>query len=167
MASWLAGFICYGRQPSWSNARIVGRELAIRTLIVQDDSPISRLLPTESLAVFTCRPNSHPFQERHVYLDEPVKIGRSVARCRPAQNNATFDCKVLSRNHALVWFDHKTGKLSLSEVKLDAAWLLMIECMPCFNLLLWTDCCENSCCYECLKDLWRKLNVYFEQQQPA
>ncbi|XP_070793035.1 sarcolemmal membrane-associated protein isoform X9 [Pituophis catenifer annectens] len=66
-----------------------------------------------ALAIFTCRPNSHPFQERHVYLDEPVKIGRSVARCRPAQNNATFDCKVLSRNHALVWFDHKTGKLSI------------------------------------------------------
>uniref|UniRef100_A0A8C3HKN3 Sarcolemma associated protein n=1 Tax=Chrysemys picta bellii TaxID=8478 RepID=A0A8C3HKN3_CHRPI len=65
-----------------------------------------------ALAIFTCRPNSHPFQERHVYLDEPVKIGRSVARCRPAQNNATFDCKVLSRNHALVWFDHKTGKVS-------------------------------------------------------
>ncbi|MGH0144443.1 UNVERIFIED_CONTAM: hypothetical protein FKN15_002791 [Acipenser sinensis] len=63
-----------------------------------------------ALVVFTCRPNSHPFQERHVYLDEPVKIGRSVARCRPAQNNATFDCKVLSRNHALIWFDHKTGK---------------------------------------------------------
>ncbi|KAL1007836.1 hypothetical protein UPYG_G00092260 [Umbra pygmaea] len=70
-----------------------------------------------SLAVFSCRPNSHPFQERHVYLDEPVKIGRSVARCRPAQNNATFDCKVLSRNHALVWFDHKTGKFYLQDTK--------------------------------------------------
>ncbi|XP_014892097.1 sarcolemma associated protein a isoform X8 [Poecilia latipinna] len=70
-----------------------------------------------ALAVFTCRPNSHPFQERHVYLDEPVKIGRSVARCRPAQNNATFDCKVLSRNHALVWFDHKTGKFYLQDTK--------------------------------------------------
>ncbi|XP_046882055.1 sarcolemma associated protein a, partial [Hypomesus transpacificus] len=70
-----------------------------------------------ALAVFTCRPNSHPFQERHVYLDEPVKIGRSVARCRPAQNNATFDCKVLSRNHALVWFDHKTGKFFLQDTK--------------------------------------------------
>ncbi|OPJ72076.1 sarcolemmal membrane-associated protein isoform A [Patagioenas fasciata monilis] len=55
--------------------------------------------------------------ERHVYLDEPVKIGRSVARCRPAQNNATFDCKVLSRNHALVWFDHKTGKFYLQDTK--------------------------------------------------
>ncbi|XP_077582264.1 sarcolemma associated protein a isoform X6 [Stigmatopora nigra] len=70
-----------------------------------------------ALAVFTCRPNSHPFQERHVYLDEPVKIGRSVARCRPAQNNATFDCKVFSRNHALVWFDHKTGKFYLQDTK--------------------------------------------------
>ncbi|XP_072296060.1 sarcolemma associated protein a isoform X12 [Eucyclogobius newberryi] len=70
-----------------------------------------------ALAVFTCRPNSHPFQERHVYLDEPVKIGRSVARCRPAQSNATFDCKVLSRNHALVWFDHKTGKFYLQDTK--------------------------------------------------
>uniref|UniRef100_A0A1A8D956 Sarcolemmal membrane-associated protein n=1 Tax=Nothobranchius kadleci TaxID=1051664 RepID=A0A1A8D956_NOTKA len=70
-----------------------------------------------ALAVFACRPNSHPFQERHVYLDEPVKIGRSVARCRPAQNNATFDCKVLSRSHALVWFDHKTGKFYLQDTK--------------------------------------------------
>ncbi|XP_014452049.1 sarcolemmal membrane-associated protein isoform X19 [Alligator mississippiensis] len=70
-----------------------------------------------ALAIFACRPNSHPFQERHVYLDEPVKIGRSVARCRPAQNNATFDCKVLSRNHALVWFDHKTGKFYLQDTK--------------------------------------------------
>ncbi|XP_066899930.1 sarcolemmal membrane-associated protein isoform X20 [Kogia breviceps] len=70
-----------------------------------------------ALAIFTCRPNSHPFQERHVYLDEPIKIGRSVARCRPAQNNATFDCKVLSRNHALVWYDHKTGKFYLQDTK--------------------------------------------------
>ncbi|XP_073900133.1 sarcolemmal membrane-associated protein isoform X19 [Castor canadensis] len=70
-----------------------------------------------ALAIFTCRPNSHPFQERHVYLDEPIKIGRSVARCRPAQNNATFDCKVLSRNHALVWFDHKTNKFYLQDTK--------------------------------------------------
>nr|XP_033796978.1 sarcolemmal membrane-associated protein-like isoform X2 [Geotrypetes seraphini] len=70
-----------------------------------------------ALAIFTCRPNSHPFQERHVYLDEPIKIGRSVARCRPAQNNTTFDCKVLSRNHALVWFDHKTCKFYLQDTK--------------------------------------------------
>lgn len=80
------------------------------------DTPVLSSMPS-ALAIFTCRPNSHPFQERHVYLDEPIKIGRSVARCRPAQNNATFDCKVLSRNHALVWFDHKTGKFYLQDTK--------------------------------------------------
>ena len=59
-----------------------------------------------SLAVFTCRPASHPFQERSVNLNEPVKIGRSVARARPNPNNAIFDCKVLSRNHALIWYEN-------------------------------------------------------------
>ncbi|ELU00737.1 hypothetical protein CAPTEDRAFT_118963 [Capitella teleta] len=59
-----------------------------------------------AVAVFTSRPNSHPFQERHVTLHEPVKIGRSVARARPAPNNAVFDCKVLSRNHALLWYEN-------------------------------------------------------------
>ncbi|XP_070558744.1 sarcolemmal membrane-associated protein-like isoform X1 [Ptychodera flava] len=58
-----------------------------------------------AIAVFTCRPNSHPFQERRVPLNEPVKIGRSVARCKPTANNAIFDCKVLSRNHALLWYE--------------------------------------------------------------
>lgn len=81
------------------------------------DTPPSLSSMPSALAIFTCRPNSHPFQERHVYLDEPIKIGRSVARCRPAQNNATFDCKVLSRNHALVWFDHKTSKFYLQDTK--------------------------------------------------
>lgn len=84
--------------------------------LVGETPPSLSSMPS-ALAIFTCRPNSHPFQERHVYLDEPIKIGRSVARCRPAQNNATFDCKVLSRNHALVWFDHKTGKFYLQDTK--------------------------------------------------
>uniref|UniRef100_A0A5F9DJY0 Sarcolemmal membrane-associated protein n=2 Tax=Oryctolagus cuniculus TaxID=9986 RepID=A0A5F9DJY0_RABIT len=83
--------------------------------LLRDTASLSSM--PSALAIFTCRPNSHPFQERHVYLDEPIKIGRSVARCRPAQNNATFDCKVLSRNHALVWFDHKTGKFYLQDTK--------------------------------------------------
>lgn len=48
-------------------------------------------------AILQCRPNSHPFPERTLVLDQPVKIGRSVARARPATNNAIFDCKVLSR----------------------------------------------------------------------
>lgn len=95
-----------------------------------------------ALAVFACRPNSHPFQERHVYLDEPVKIGRSVARCRPAQNNATFDCKVLSRNHALVWFDHKTGKVRKSEVGVN----LNVSCNDqCVIFIFFTKILSSNC----------------------
>jgi FHA domain. len=46
------------------------------------------------------------FQERSLTLDQPVKIGRSVARARASPNNAIFDCKVLSRNHALLWYEN-------------------------------------------------------------
>lgn len=66
-------------------------------------------------AVLLCRPNSHPFQERTLILDQPVKVGRSVARTRPAPNNGIFDCKVLSRNHALLWYEN--GKFYLQDTK--------------------------------------------------
>ena len=67
-------------------------------------------------AILTCRPNSHPFQERTLLsVHDQVKIGRSVARSRPSENNAIFDCKVLSRNHALLWY--KDGKFFLQDTK--------------------------------------------------
>uniref|UniRef100_T1IWF9 Sarcolemmal membrane-associated protein n=1 Tax=Strigamia maritima TaxID=126957 RepID=T1IWF9_STRMM len=66
-------------------------------------------------ATLTCRQNSHPFQDRTLILDQPAKVGRSVARVRPAVNNAIFDCKVLSRNHAVLWYDN--GKFYLQDTK--------------------------------------------------
>jgi len=66
-------------------------------------------------ATLICRPNSHPFQERNLCLDKPVKIGRSVARARTASNNAIFDCKVLSRNHATLWY--ADGKFFLQDIR--------------------------------------------------
>ena len=45
-------------------------------------------------ASLICRPNSHPFQDRMLGLDQSVKVGRSVARARPVNTNAIFDCKV-------------------------------------------------------------------------
>lgn len=66
-------------------------------------------------AILTCRPNSHPFPERVLSLDQPAKVGRSVARSRQAPNNAIFDCKVLSRNHALLWYEN--GKFYLQDTK--------------------------------------------------
>lgn len=65
-------------------------------------------------AVLICRPNSHPFQERTLCLEQPIKVGRSVARARAAQNNAIFDCKVLSRHHALLWYDNGKFYLQVS-----------------------------------------------------
>lgn len=68
-------------------------------------------------AILTCRPNSHPFQERTLILDQPVKVGRSVARAKPTGTNAIFDCKVLSRHHALLWYEE--GKFFLQVHELD------------------------------------------------
>jgi len=66
-------------------------------------------------AVLICRPNSHPFVDRTLVLEQPVKIGRSVARARASQTNGIFDCKVLSRNHALIWYSN--GKFYLQDTK--------------------------------------------------
>ncbi|CAH3177343.1 unnamed protein product [Porites lobata] len=68
-----------------------------------------------AMGIFTSRPNSHPFEERRVPFTERVKIGRSVAKSRPASNNCIFDCKVLSRNHAILWYED--GKFFLQDTK--------------------------------------------------
>lgn len=59
-------------------------------------------------ACFAACQQSHPFEERRIPLlpnDEPVKIGRAVAKLRACTDNAIFDCKVLSRNHAVIWYE--------------------------------------------------------------
>ena len=62
-------------------------------------------------AILTCHSNSHPFNDRTLNLSTPIKIGRAVNKCKASNNNAIFDCKVLSRNHALIWYEQ--GKVSL------------------------------------------------------
>jgi pSer/pThr/pTyr-binding forkhead associated (FHA) protein len=61
------------------------------------------------MAILTPCSNSHPFDERRIQVtrdeERAIKFGRAVARFQPAQNNAIFDCKVLSRNHAILWFE--------------------------------------------------------------
>merc|ERR1711899_147263 len=85
--------------------------------VISDMSPESNVLsPTGwPRATLVCRPNSHPFNDRTLSLDQSIKIGRSVARARPSATNAIFDCKVLSRNHALIWYE--TGKFYLQDTK--------------------------------------------------
>ncbi|KAL3100405.1 hypothetical protein niasHS_001708 [Heterodera schachtii] len=59
------------------------------------------------VCILTPCSNSHPFDERRILVtrteEDAVKIGRSVVRLQPSSNNAIFDCKVLSRNHAVLW----------------------------------------------------------------
>ncbi|XP_057297301.1 sarcolemmal membrane-associated protein-like isoform X2 [Hydractinia symbiolongicarpus] len=68
-----------------------------------------------AFALLAPRPNSHPFQERQLSLKEPIKIGRAVAKAKSSQTNGIFDCKVLSRNHAVMWYEK--GKFMLQDTK--------------------------------------------------
>ncbi|OWR54075.1 putative SLMAP protein [Danaus plexippus plexippus] len=56
-------------------------------------------------AVFIPHSNSLPFEERHVTLEHPVKIGRNVYRATPSPTNTIFECRVLSRHHATLYYD--------------------------------------------------------------
>ncbi len=77
--------------------------------------------------LFRCRPNSHPFQERCIPLNEPVKVGRAVARLKALPNNAIFDCKVLSRQHAKLWYESgKVSRMFFFRLKFDIFRLVLI-----------------------------------------
>jgi len=81
--------------------------------IRQQQLPMAILIP--------CR-NSHPFEKRRIPVltpkneEDSIKIGRSVVKLQPAENNAIFDCKVLSRNHAILWRDEQ-GRFLLKDTK--------------------------------------------------
>jgi regulator of replication initiation timing len=61
------------------------------------------------------QPRSHQFVARDVILRDPAMVGRSVARTRITQSNLIFDCRVLSRSHAVVWYDN--GKFFIKDTK--------------------------------------------------
>ncbi|CAK9292793.1 unnamed protein product [Gordionus sp. m RMFG-2023] len=72
------------------------------------NSKYSRLLLRPITPAYSC-------DFREVYLDEPCKIGRAVGKIKPHKNNAIFDCKVLSRNHAIIWYEN--AKFFLKDTK--------------------------------------------------
>jgi pSer/pThr/pTyr-binding forkhead associated (FHA) protein len=86
---------------------------AINDMVISNENKMT------AKAVLICRPNSHPFQERTLALDQPVKVGRSVARARATATNAIFDCKVLSRHHALLWYENGKFYLQVGPRSLD------------------------------------------------
>jgi pSer/pThr/pTyr-binding forkhead associated (FHA) protein len=58
---------------------------------------------------------SHPFARRECIAREPLKVGRSVDKKRISTNNLIFDCRVLSRNHAVIRFED--GKFYIKDTK--------------------------------------------------
>ncbi|CAG9800018.1 unnamed protein product [Chironomus riparius] len=81
----------------------------------QNNQNVTNQVQPFAKAQLICRPNSHPFPSRTLLLEpnKPVKIGRAIARTKVSDNNAIFDCKVLSRNHAELWYDD--GKFFLKD----------------------------------------------------
>ncbi|KAI6239692.1 FHA domain-containing protein [Aphelenchoides fujianensis] len=65
--------------------------------------------PSGPFAIFTPCSSSHPFEERTVQVsrgkDHAIKIGRAGDRFQPAPNNAIFECKSVSRDHAMIWYE--------------------------------------------------------------
>lgn len=62
---------------------------------------------------------SHSFNQRECDLTEPQKVGRPVDKKKITPHNLIFDCRVLSRNHALIWYEN--GKVKLHVVLREAA----------------------------------------------
>lgn len=92
-----------------------GKNAATYPTPTSNDMVITDTNKMSAKAILVCRPNSHPFQDRTLCLDQQVKVGRSVARTKATPTNATFDCKVLSRNHAVLWYEN--GKFFLQVSK--------------------------------------------------
>ena len=60
----------------------------------------------EVVSILVAHHNSHPFTSRECIVtnkDNKLKLGRAVAKLKQASDNFIFECKVLSRNHALIW----------------------------------------------------------------
>ncbi|XP_017109326.2 sarcolemmal membrane-associated protein [Drosophila bipectinata] len=56
--------------------------------------------------VLQCEAKSHKFETRSIPLqpNQECKVGRLIAKSKASEGNAIFDCKVLSRNHAMLWY---------------------------------------------------------------
>lgn len=86
-------------------------------------------------AVLVCRPNSHPFSNRTLLLEPSkiVKIGRAIARTKASETNAIFDCKVLSRNHAELWYNE--GKFFIKVSVFDECYYDLFQNKLNFRIL--------------------------------
>ncbi|XP_039481210.1 sarcolemmal membrane-associated protein isoform X1 [Drosophila santomea] len=68
--------------------------------------------------VLNCESKSHKFETRSIFLqpNQDCKVGRLIAKSKAGEGNAIFDCKVLSRNHAILWYT-PDGKFWVKDTK--------------------------------------------------
>jgi len=81
-------------------------------------SSISSSFPIVTLILESIEPNekSHVIKTIDLFDGTPVKIGRQVnSKTAPSLGNGYFDSKVLSRNHAEIWYDG--GKIYIKDTK--------------------------------------------------
>jgi len=64
------------------------------------------MTPGEAKIILQCEGKSHKFETRTISLapNQECKVGRLIAKSKASEGNAIFDCKVLSRNHAMLWY---------------------------------------------------------------
>lgn len=102
-----------------------GSTTTTTTTILDDSSSLSSCDGDEpgcesniAKMILVCQPDSHPFQTRTIYLTPNIecKVGRSIAKSKSSDNNAIFDCKVLSRTHAVLWYS-SDGKFYVKDTK--------------------------------------------------
>lgn len=66
-------------------------------------------------------PLNDTFERKCLWLPswpQTLRIGRQInSRTAPASNNGFFDSKVLSRAHAEVWADPKTGRVFIRDIR--------------------------------------------------
>uniref|UniRef100_A0A1B0C531 FHA domain-containing protein n=1 Tax=Glossina palpalis gambiensis TaxID=67801 RepID=A0A1B0C531_9MUSC len=86
--------------------------------IMSPGAPMSPDTNGQARIVLICEANSHPFQTRTISLTSNVEcmVGRLIAKSKAAENNAIFDCKVLSRKHAVIWYT-PDGKFWVKDTK--------------------------------------------------
>ncbi|KAM8715770.1 hypothetical protein ACLKA7_002765 [Drosophila subpalustris] len=68
--------------------------------------PGAEMTPGEAKIILQCEGKSHKFETRTICLapNQECKVGRLIAKSKASEGNAIFDCKVLSRNHAMLWY---------------------------------------------------------------
>lgn len=89
----------------------------MESLYIDDPEEVQLKLP---FIILNAHANSHPFSSRKIYIQEAnqeIKVGRSIAKNKVSGSNAIFDCKVLSRNHAVFCYSEEESKFFIKDTK--------------------------------------------------